>query len=106
MRKYLRYFPIKQNSPRDAHIVQRKVAIATAQWRTKWLKSLMSEKNWEPQRTCPLCSQKKVWILCRIDDIIYLYNWGKDNRDKNRLEQYKAGMKNRCCGKQNICDKM
>ena len=42
----------------------------------------------------------------QFEIIIYLYNWGKDNRDKNRLEQYKAGMKNRCCGKQNICDKM
>ena len=46
--KFRRNFPIKQNSPRDGHIVQRKGAIATAQWRAKRSRSLMSEGNREP----------------------------------------------------------
>ena len=52
------HFLLNKTLREDAHIVQRKVAIATAQWRAKRSKSLMSEGNREPQRTCPLCSNR------------------------------------------------
>ena len=40
-------FLLNKTLREDAHIVQRKVAIATAQWRAKRSKSLMSEGNRE-----------------------------------------------------------
>ena len=64
-------FLLNKTLREDAHIVQRKVAIATAQWRAKRSKSLMSEGNREPQRTCPLCSIYLKLIARRQVELIF-----------------------------------